>query len=661
MAILAQTPLIVKSMKLVEGTNYPSVVFGNFALLYILYVVFSVIFLIFLIIKLRKKSMGLEYLQISYISVGMVIAGVLAVFTNVILPIITGSSSSAFWGPVAVGIFGTITTYTITQHRLFGLKYLLERFLYHLLIITPPYLIALLVLYYYPRLNLGMSTLSRFFVILFITVTTIGIFTTFKNYMDKKFSPGLGSADGDIEEIRENFLRTISTELNLDKLGILTLKAIDKIFDLKKSGVIIFNADNASIIYKKLYEFGEQPLDNQNLLQVIYYWDNLGHSTTITKDELSNQKNLSQQQKRILHFMEKDDIEVVLPLNRKVHLNGVVVLGGKNSRNPFTVEDIKYLEALIINSSVAFSRSILYSQVEELNASLQQKVDLQTQELKRKVKQLEEARRKEADMIDIMGHELRTPMSIVKLNTDLLSNFTENITKRKEDFNKYVKRIKDAVDTEIKLINTLLSSAKLEGNKIDLNPEEVDIIEQIKMSVDAYEGRAEKKGLVLRTEFEPNTPSVYGDHARIVEILNNLIDNAVKYTEKGSVLVKTETEGDFVRTSVIDTGQGMGEEDIERLGTKFFRTSNYINSHESDDINIVRPGGTGLGLYVTFNLVRQMGGEIEVDSELGKGSNFSFTLPQYNGQKSDKIYDTNDMFERLGLKKENQTTEKIQQ
>jgi signal transduction histidine kinase len=654
------TEYLVESVVVGDPSQLVPVTFNRFAFIFIAYILLGIVVLLISIVRHRNKIEGLDFLRLRYITTGMIVGGLTALITNVVIPAFTGTSASALFGSIAMSFISLFTTYSYIQNRLFGIKFLLNKVLFYLI---PTFLLSFIfisTLYFFPELKLDFSNPATYVFITLLSFVLIILLPHLQNSLERKLS-----SSGDIkehpQEIRDEFLQDISTELNLDKLGILTLKAIDKIFNLKKSGVIIFNADNASIIYKKLYEFGEQLLDNRNLLQVIYYWDNQGHSTTITKDELSNKKDLSQQEKRIFHFMEKDDIEVILPLNRKVHLNGVVVLGSKNSRNPFTVEDIKYLEALIINSSVAFSRSILYSQVKELNASLQQKVDLQTKELQKKVKQLEEARRKEADMIDIMGHELRTPMSIVKLNTDLLSNFSKNIPKRKEDFTKYVKRIKGAVNTEIKLINTLLSSAKLEGNQIDLKPEKVDITEKIKMSLDAYEERVEKRDLVLRTEFEPNTPSVYGDHARIVEILNNLIDNAVKYTEKGSVLVKTETEGDFVRTSVIDSGQGMSEDDLSRLGTKFFRTSNYISSQESDDIEIVRPGGTGLGLYVTFNLVKQMGGEIDVKSELGKGSNFSFTLPKYNGQKQTNNHESKDMFERLGLKKENSPTERIQQ
>jgi signal transduction histidine kinase len=649
-AILSLTPFLVKDLTPVLGTSYPSVVFGNLAIIYILFVVLSVGFIIYLIIKLRKEIKGLEYLQISYITTGMILAGIIAIFTNIILPITTGNSSSAFWGPVAVSIISAITTYTITRHRLFGLKYLVSRLFYFLVLNFLAFVLFIMTLTLFSTWNLEITEPLTYIIGILISFIFTLLYSFSKNFLDNKFHFQLGSSEENIEDIKEKFLKDISTELDINKLGILTLKTMDKIFDLKKSGVIIFNTDNASIIYKKLYEFEDHPIDNHDLLQVIYYWDEIGHSTILTKDELSNTSTLNKQEKRILRFMNKDNIEIILPLNRKVHLNGVVILGKKNNRNPFTVEDIKYLESLIINSSVAFSRSILYNQVQDLNSSLQQKVNEQTKELQQKIKELEEARRKEADMIDIMGHELRTPMSVVKLNTDLLHNFTHNVERRQKDYKKYVKRIKDAVETEIKLINTLLSSAKLEGDKIELNPEKVDLTEQIKMVLHAQEGRAKKKGIKLITKFNTEKSYIFADHARVVEVLSNLIDNAVKYTPKGSVTVTTEDDGIYTKISIIDTGLGMTEEDMKYLGKKFFRTGNYTQSELSDDIDIVRPGGTGLGLYVTFNLIRKMGGEIHVESEVGKGSNFTFTLPKYNGQESTPISDSKDMFRRLGLR-----------
>ena len=252
-------------------------------------------------------------------------------------------------------------------------------------------------------------------------------------------------------------------------------------------------------------------------------------------------------------------------------------------------------------------------------------------------------------MIDIMGHERRTPATVVKLNVELLQKYVDS---NPEEFKRHLGRIKDAIENEIKLINTLLSSAKLEGSKVEINSEEVDVLMEIDMCIHGHEREAKEKKLKIVNKVKKRTPPIYADKARIIEILNNLLDNAIKYTEKGSVTVKTEYDKQGVTVSIEDTGQGIPKDELSKLGTKFYRVGNYIEGKNWDPVDIVRPGGTGLGLYVTFSLVKLMKGKIWVESKLGKGSKFLFTLPIYRGQnekRSKKI--SLNMFERLGLKK----------
>ena len=226
---------------------------------------------------------------------------------------------------------------------------------------------------------------------------------------------------------------------------------------------------------------------------------------------------------------------------------------------------------------------------------------------------MEEARRKERDMIDIMGHELRTPATIVKLNAELLEKYIES---NPENFKKYLDRIQNSIENEIRLIDTLLSSAKLEGQKIEMNKERVSVPEQIEVVLHGYEYQAEAKGLKLISDIDEDTKDVYADKVRVGEIIDNLVSNAIKYTDEGSIIVKTESTDDHVKVSVIDTGKGIPEEEIPKLGTKFHRIEHYISGE--DGFNIVRPGGTGLGLYVVYALVEMMGGKIWVDTEVGK-------------------------------------------
>jgi signal transduction histidine kinase len=425
--------------------------------------------------------------------------------------------------------------------------------------------------------------------------------------------------------------------------------------NLNTNSIVLFLNDQQRTNVKKI--FGENQIFERDILELQNLSKNIWNTKIISifsdfiKIEIPKElKAESHQLSKVVGLLDKLGLKAIIPIFNRKQLKGIILLSDKKNKGTYNSQDINFWEETAHSLGWAINRMSLYKEIENLNASLQHKVDLQTQELQQKVKELQEARRKEADMIDIMGHELRTPMSVVKLNTDLLHNFTHNVEKRKEDYKKYVKRIKDAVETEIKLINTLLSSAKLEGDKIELNPEKVDIREQIKMVLHAQEDRANKKGIKLITEFNTHQPYVFADHSRIVEVLSNLIDNAVKYTQEGSVTIKTEDQDRYIKTSIIDTGPGMTDEDLKNLGKKFFRTGNYTQSELNDDIDIVRPGGTGLGLYVTFNLIRKMGGEIHVESEVGKGSSFIFTLPTYNGQESKSTDGSKDMFSRLGLR-----------
>jgi len=164
------------------------------------------------------------------------------------------------------------------------------------------------------------------------------------------------------------------------------------------------------------------------------------------------------------------------------------------------------------------------------------------------------------------------------------------------------------------------------------------------MAEHGHEIDVEEKGIKFVSNVDPNTPNVYADRVRVVEILNNLISNAIKYTQQGQVTVTTKYDENFVTVIIQDTGKGIPKENLPKLGEKFYRIDNYLGSE------IVRPGGTGLGLYVTFGLVRLMGGDIWVESEMDKGSTFTFTLPIYKGQEIGSS-DSSDMFEKLGLKK----------
>jgi hypothetical protein len=155
---------------------------------------------------------------------------------------------------------------------------------------------------------------------------------------------------------------------------------------------------------------------------------------------------------------------------------------------------------------------------------------------------------------------------------------------------------------------------------------------------------ARERNLKLKFENPNNYKEVYvyADTVRTHEVIDNYVSNALKYTMKGGVTVRIDEnaeDGNMVKISVSDTGIGIPKEDIDKLGRKFFRARQFIEENQEHDTDI-KVSGTGLGLYVSFELVKLMGGKNEVKSEVGKGSTFSVYLPKYKGQPEKMIDQT---------------------
>ncbi len=267
------------------------------------------------------------------------------------------------------------------------------------------------------------------------------------------------------------------------------------------------------------------------------------------------------------------------------------------------------------------------------NARLFTEVERVKNNLEIALSELQIARERERDMIDIMGHELRTPMSIVRNALGMMELHLKkegSIPLDKQQ--KYVDAAIESAKREINLIETLLSATKADSKGFQLAIEKVDLLDVINDSLEALKGQAIKRGLEIKYQKPEKDVFVYCDRTRIQEVADNFIGNAIKYTPKGFVEISVEVKDNFGWVHVRDSGIGIDEQDLKKLGRKFFRAKQYTGD-PGDPASIVRPGGTGLGLYVSFNLIRIMEGILDVQSKVGEGSVFSFGMPLYTNQK----------------------------
>jgi len=229
-------------------------------------------------------------------------------------------------------------------------------------------------------------------------------------------------------------------------------------------------------------------------------------------------------------------------------------------------------------------------------------------------KSLEEER---DEFISVVSHELRTPIAIAEGN---LSN-ARLIVDKNGDI-EIIKQALKAAHSQIlflsDMINDLATLSRAERGKLEVTVEAINIHDLAGELAHNYTQEAEAKGLQFKTDLDPHLELVYSSRLYVREILQNFITNAIKYTLKGHVTVSAKAEPKGVRFTISDTGIGISKADQERVYDKFFR---------SEDFRTRQANGTGLGLYVAMKLARLIHAELDLKSELNKGSAFTIFIP----------------------------------
>jgi signal transduction histidine kinase/CheY-like chemotaxis protein/HPt (histidine-containing phosphotransfer) domain-containing protein len=250
---------------------------------------------------------------------------------------------------------------------------------------------------------------------------------------------------------------------------------------------------------------------------------------------------------------------------------------------------------------------------------LEAEVQLRTHELTESNRQLEEAARAKSDFLDRMSHELRTPMNGVVGMTELLTRTTLSATQ-----SHLTKTIRSSAQILLQIVNDLLDLSKIRAGKVALEKLPIDLAQVLEECTSLFAGTAENKNIELVVcRPAPARRVLLGDPLRLRQVLMNLVGNAVKFTERGEVVVRADLEpgdGDrvTVRLSVTDTGIGMDAAAIGKIFEPFA---------QADETTTRRFGGTGLGLAICRELADLMGGRITVESQAGVGSTFELSLP----------------------------------
>jgi signal transduction histidine kinase len=269
----------------------------------------------------------------------------------------------------------------------------------------------------------------------------------------------------------------------------------------------------------------------------------------------------------------------------------------------FSEDDAAFLAAIAAQGAVAIENAQAYQMLEDLDRSKSQ-------------------------FVQIVTHELRSPVQVVISLLNLLDRgYVGELNEKQADL---VSRARHRIDYLQTLIDDLLDLAAGRADVLATTERgSVSLTAVLKEVQGRYEARAQEKGLDLHADYPLEDLTVWGDRAELDRMLSNLVSNAVKYTEEGEVRLLLERLDSSARVTVSDTGIGIPEDALPDLFQEFFRAKNARQVKES---------GTGLGLSIVKDLVERYGGQIQVDSSVGRGTTFILTLPLAESQVDAQVH-----------------------
>jgi signal transduction histidine kinase len=288
---------------------------------------------------------------------------------------------------------------------------------------------------------------------------------------------------------------------------------------------------------------------------------------------------------------------LAVPLLREDKLIGSLVVGRKTP-GQFRKETVHLLENLAAHSALAIHNAQLFREIEE------------------KGRQLEIAGKHKSEFLANMSHELRTPLNAILGYTQLI------LDKIYGDVPEKIREVLERLEKNgvhlLGLINNVLDLSKIEAGRLSLSLNDYSMEEVVQTVFTAVESLAAEKNLALKVTVPRSLTAGRGDGQRIAQVLLNLVGNAIKFTEEGEVRVDVTTSNGNFLVSVSDTGPGLSEADQQKIFEEF---------NQADNSSTRKKGGTGLGLSIARRITEMHGGQIWVESSLGKGSTFRFTVP----------------------------------
>ena len=576
------------------------------------YIVFATFFSVFFLVVMWfgyvawRKSDTIRRKQVAIYMTGLLVSSIPGFVVDLLLPAL-GDYRYVWVGPVAIILFLFAIMYSIVKYRLMDVKTAVARSVSYMLL-----LIALAVVYIISAYVISIVIFQRTLTIdsrvnfmnMILAILLAFLYQPIKKFFnkltDRVFYYGEYDADTFAREISKILTYTADLQLLTRRVGnyiASSLKAEKVAFCIPEKGIYGRTGRRRLSVVEE---------DVRRIMD--YYYKNCSFPEVILANQVKDPE--------LKKLLDIHRTKIVIPLLHQNQETGILFLGEHKSLG-YSSRDIEMLESIAGELAVSIRNSLSMEEINELNKSLQRRIDEATKELRFSNRQLQRLDEAKNEFISMASHQLRTPLTSIKGYLDMM--LEGDLGKISPTQRAVLREAFSSSERMVRLINDFLNVSRLQTGKFTIDKQSVDIAQILRDEVSLLKVVADQRSVEMVLKIDKKIPSLAVDSEKIRQVMLNMIDNAIYYSNPHKkVVITLKSSGKMIEFSVKDSGIGVPKSEQANLFGKFFRGTNAKKR---------RPDGTGVGLFLAKKVILSHDGEMIFESEEGKGSTFGFRLP----------------------------------
>ncbi len=576
------------------------------------YIVFATFFSVFFLVVMWfgyvawRKSDTIRRKQVAIYMTGLLVSSIPGFVVDLLLPAL-GDYRYVWVGPVAIILFLFAIMYSIVKYRLMDVKTAVARSVSYMLLlialavvyVISAYIISIVIFQRTLTIDSRVNFMNMILAIL-LAFLYQPIKKVFNKLTDRVFYYGEYDADTFASEISKILTYTADLQLLTRRVGnyiASSLKAEKVAFCIPEKGIYGRTGRRRLSVVEE---------DVRRIMD--YYYKNCSFPEVILANQVKDPE--------LKKLLDIHRTKIVIPLLHQNQETGILFLGEHKSLG-YSSRDIEMLESIAGELAVSIRNSLSMEEINELNKSLQRRIDEATKELRFSNRQLQRLDEAKNEFISMASHQLRTPLTSIKGYLDMM--LEGDLGKISPTQRAVLREAFSSSERMVRLINDFLNVSRLQTGKFTIDKQSVDIAQILRDEVSLLKVVADQRSVEMVLKVDKKIPLLAVDSEKIRQVMLNMIDNAIYYSNPHKkVVITLRSSGKMIEFSVKDSGIGVPKSEQANLFGKFFRGTNAKKR---------RPDGTGVGLFLAKKVILSHDGEMIFESEEGKGSTFGFRLP----------------------------------